>query len=151
VPPNRDEAVVEFELEGEFDDKVRVEIFHPDAAEDVTSKIVEGFFDVSRNRRLGKPRGATGSELPTTPVPASVKPVAAAQEWTDLIADDGYRRVLKIIEERRSINEAELQQVLGNSRRVRAFSRHYDDLVKLISFEVEVRTVNGMKAYVRKD
>ena len=126
--------------------------FSPDAAEDVTSKTVEGFFDVSRNRRLGKPRAAGGSEPPpVTPVPASVKPVAAAQEWTDLITDEGYRRVLKIIEERRSINEAELQQVLGNSRRVRAFSRHYDDLVKLISFEVEVRTVNGMKAYVRKD
>ena len=152
VPPNRDEAIVEFELEGEFNEKVRVEIFHPDAAEDVTSKIVEGFFDVSRNRRLGKPRSAMGSEPPpNTPAPASVKPVAPAQEWIDLIADEGYRRVLKIIEERRSINEAELQQVLGSSRRARAFSRHYDDLVKLISFEVEVRTVNGMKAYVRKD
>ncbi len=75
---------------------------------------------------------------------------AAGECWADLIVDEGYRRVLQIVEERRSINEAELQQVLGSPQRVRAFSRRFDALVKLISFEVEVCTVNGMKAYVSR-
>ena len=59
--------------------------------------------------------------------------------------------MLEIVAERRTINEAELQQVLGSPMRVRAFARSYDKLVVLLPFEVEVRTVNGMKAYVRKD
>ncbi|HMA92702.1 MAG TPA: BREX-6 system phosphatase PglZ [Polyangiaceae bacterium] len=172
LPPNRDEAVVEFELEGEFDEKVRVELFHPDAIEDVTAKVVDGFFDVARNRRLGKARtgDSNGPAYPsavpdatqstterfTSTRPSSSRrpsnqPVAPAQDWRQLIEDEGYRRVLRIIEERRSINEEEMQQVLGSPRRVRAFSRQYDELLKLISFEIEMRTVNGMKTYVRKD
>jgi hypothetical protein len=152
VPPNRDEAIVEFELEGEFDEKVRVEIYHPDAVEDVTSKTVEDFFEVSRNRRLGKLRTDESNPPPpiTTP-PVSDKPAPLAQDWTESIVDKEYLRVLMVIKERRSINEEELQQILGSSRRVRAFSRQYDSMVKLIPFDVEVRTVNGMKAYVRKD
>lgn len=172
LPPNRDEAVVEFELEGEFDEKVRVEIFHPDAIEDVTAKVVDGFFDVARNRRLGKARTGdsngpphpsaapdpkqSATERPTSTKPSSSRrpsnqPVAPAQDWTQLIEDEGYRRVLRIIEERRSINEEEMQQVLGSPRKVRAFSRQYETWTKLISFNVEICTINGMKAYVRKD
>jgi hypothetical protein len=59
--------------------------------------------------------------------------------------------VLAVIEERRSINEAELAQVLGSPRRVRAFAREFDRLVLLLPFGVEVLTVNGMKAYGRRD
>jgi hypothetical protein len=55
------------------------------------------------------------------------------------------------LEQRRSINEAELAQVLGSPRRVRAFSRAFDDLLRFIPFEVEIRSVQGMKAYTRKD
>jgi hypothetical protein len=41
--------------------------------------------------------------------------------------------------------------VLGSPRRVRAFARHFDELVRLLPFEVEIRVVNGMKVYARKD
>ncbi|WP_437737382.1 BREX-6 system phosphatase PglZ [Sorangium sp. So ce1335] len=204
VPPNRDEAVVEFEIEGQADEKIRVEVYHPDAVEEVASKVVEGFFDVARSRHLPRPRGAGASAPPgrgsSAPPPASfgappvrvpplgqprppsepspaqtrppgapapaqarppsepapaqpppAPPAPAMPAWGELIADDGYRRVLEIIAERRTINEAELTQVLGSPRRVRAFARHYDDLVRRLPFEVEVLTVNGMKAYARKD
>lgn len=139
LPPNRDEALIEFELEGPVDDKVRVELFHPDAVEQVTPKTVEGFFDVGRNRRLGKA------------LEPAVAAVSTGTKWAEQIGDPEYRRVLEIIEERRNINEAELQQVLGSARRVRAFARQYDELVKLVPFEIEVLTVNGMKVYARKD
>ncbi|AUX22407.1 alkaline phosphatase [Sorangium cellulosum] len=193
VPPNRDEAVVEFELEGQADEKVRVEVYHPDAVEEVTSKVVEGFFDVARSRHLPKLRGAAGSAPPppgagtaaspvpapgagtaaspvpapgagtaASPVPAPgrarpasdpapAQPAPATPVWGELVTDDAYRRVLEIIAERRTINEAELTQVLGSPRRVRAFARHFDELVRRLPFEVEVLTVHGMKAYARKD
>jgi hypothetical protein len=158
VPPNRDEALVEFELEGEEDAKVRVEVFHPDAAEDVTPKIVEGFFDVARNRRLGKSRSGaapatTEAEEPIVIPPPPLAPAAAPGEPApaDLGSDEHYRRVLQIIADRRMIDEVELGQVLGSPRRVRAFARHIDALRSLVPFEIEILTVNGMKAYARKD
>jgi hypothetical protein len=155
IPPNRDEALVEFELEGEVDEKVQVEIFHPDEVEDVRSKLVEGFFDVRRQRRA-KPRSVPPeARRSVTPPPsrrsAAVPRVEAAPSWRELIEDEGYRRVFGIIEERRSINEDELTTVLGSSRRVRFFARQFDQLVTRVPFEVEIRTVAGMKTYARKD
>jgi hypothetical protein len=169
LPPNRGEAVVEFELEGEINEKVRVEVFHPDAQEDVTSKIVEGFFDVARNRRLGKvtlsPPGEPTSGEPASGEPAAVtasavttsitKPVSLKpppeQGWADSIENADHLRVFEIIETQRSINEAELASVLGSPRHVRAFSRQYEALVSRLPFGIEVCTVNGLKTYVRKD
>ncbi len=145
VPPNRDELLVEFELEGEVDERVRVEVFHPEAIEDVTPKIVEGFFDVARSRGRDKSAPAEQASKP----PSKHPPVG--QGWAEQITDEGYRKVLEHLAERRVINEAELQQVLGSAMRVRAFARNYDKLVVLLPFEVEVLTVNGMKAYARKD
>jgi hypothetical protein len=54
LPPNGDSAVVEFELQGDADEMLRVEVFHPDTVEDVTPKVVEGFFEVFGNRRSPK-------------------------------------------------------------------------------------------------
>lgn len=150
VPPNKEEALIEFELEGQLDEKVRVEVFHPDATEQVEPKVVEGFFDVNRDRRLGKPRVLDDSLPPAAPAPPAAA-AAVAQGWTELVTDEAHRRVLQIIAESRTINEAELEQVLGSPRRVRAFARQFDDLVRLVPFEIEVLTVQGMKAYVRKD
>jgi hypothetical protein len=149
LAPEKDEALVEFEVTGgEVDEKVRVEVFHAEALEDVTSKVVEGFFDVGRDRRLGKLK--LDSVPPTQPA-AAVTPSSGVEGWAELIQDEQYRRALLILEQRRSINETELAQVLGSPRRVRAFSRAFDELIRFIPFEVEIRTVQGMKAYTRKD
>lgn len=147
VPPHRDEALVEFELEGATEDKVRVEIFHPDELEDVTSKVVDGFFDVQRDRRLTKVRSMTPAPRRSSSPPR----LSASPDWRESIEDEGYRRVFVIIDERRIINEAELTTVLGSSRRVRFFARQFDQLVTRVPFEVEIRTVGGMKTYARKD
>lgn len=160
VPPNRDEALVEFELEGDIDEKVQVEIFHPDEVEDVKSKLVEGFFDVRRERRT-KVRSLVPEARPVsapppsrrnpTPPPSRRSGAEATPVWHHLIEDEGYRRVFAIIEERRSINEDELMTVLGSSRRVRFFALQFDRLVTRVPFEIEIRTVAGMKTYARKD
>jgi hypothetical protein len=152
VPPNRGEAIIEFEIEGAVDDRVRVEVFHPDATADVTPKIVEGFFEVARDRRLRKPSDAPPAEAPVTVAPATISPAALrASNWEELVTDEAYRRVLQIVEERRSVNEEELRQLLGSPMRVRAFARSFDKLVVLLPFGIEVLTVNGMKVYARKD
>jgi len=150
LPPNKDEALIEFELEGVIDERVKVEIFHPDAVEDVTAKVVEGFFDVVRNRRLGKPKGAEGSVPPpaSTPKPP---PVTPGLSWAESIQDEGYRRVLQIVEQQRIINEIEMEEILGSSRRVRAFSRVVEELMRLLPFTMEIKAVNGLKVYARKD
>jgi hypothetical protein len=152
VPPNQGETRLEFELEGQLDAKVRVEIFHPEGKEDVSPKLVEGFFDVAKVRR---PRGGAGSIPPPAsgrePAPAPATPTKASPDWAELVEDEGFRRVFQIIEQSRIINEIELQTVLGSSRRVRSFALHYDELVAFLPFEVEVTTVNGMKAYKRRD
>lgn len=141
VPPNRAEALIEFEIEGAIDEKVQVEVYHPDAVAEVTPKVVDGFFDVARDRRL--PRSET-------PKPPPVEPPKAGG-WQELIADEAYRRALTILAERRSINEEELCTVLGSSTRVRIFSRRYEELLQFLPFQIEVLTVNGMKVYTRKD
>lgn len=143
VPPNRDEAIVEFELEGEEAGKARVEVFHPDAVEDVTPKLVEGFFDVGRNRRAPRP-----SDSPAAPQASAARLPPATIEF---VADEHHRKVLQIIAERRMINEVDLGVVLGSPMRVRIFARQIDALRKLVPFEIEIVTVNGMKVYARKD
>lgn len=152
LAPEKDEALVEFEVTGgEIDEKVRVEVFHAEAIEEVSHKIVDGFFDVGRDRRLGKLKTESvppASEPGPGPTPQTATSVAG---WPEQIQEEDYRRALLILEQRRSINEAELAQVLGSPRRVRAFSRAFDDLIRFIPFEVEIRTVQGMKAYTRKD
>lgn len=148
MPPNRDEAIIEFEIEGEYDEKVRVEVYHPDALEDVKPKLVEGFFDVARNRRLGKAQAPEPAARPASERPTAITP--KSQAWTDLIEDEAYRRVFTHIAEQRLINEEELTKMLGSSTRVRVFARHFDELVKKLPFEIEIVTVQGMKAYARK-
>lgn len=142
--PGQGEAMVEFELEGPADDKVQIEVFHPEAQEDVTAKVVEGFFDVARDRRVEK-------AAPVSARPEAEVPVIAAPPPPSLIEDEAFRRVIEHVEQHRAINEVELGQLLGSPRRVRAFARAFDDLKRLIRFEVEVLTVNGMKVYARKD
>lgn len=172
LPPNGESAVIEFELEGETDERLRVEVYHPDAVEDVAAKVVEGFFEVFRNRRLPKAKdtetppaatAAAATETPRSPTPApaavpvaplTVAPVVdagPAGDWQSLIGDVEFRKVLVFIEQRRSMNEAELAQVLGSARRVRAFSREFDTLMARVPFAVEIVIVGGLKTYVRKE
>jgi hypothetical protein len=150
LAPNGESTVVEFELEGEADEMLRVEVFHPDAVEDVTPKVVEGFFEVFRNRRLASVPPAA-SAPPTAPAAQTAAEPGPAGDWQSLVEDEGFRKVLVFIEQRRSMNEEELGQVLGSPRRVRAFSREFDALTARVPFTIEIRIVSGLKTYVRKE
>ncbi|MBK8937960.1 MAG: BREX-6 system phosphatase PglZ [Polyangiaceae bacterium] len=138
VPPGGEEALIELELEGTADEHVRVEVFHPDGVEDVTAKVVEGFFEVQRDRRAPK-------------APSVPPPPPANAEWVDLIEDPQFRKVLELISQHHVVNEEELVRILGSARRVRSFASEIDVLATRVPFEIEVRPVDGMKVYKRRD
>ncbi|MBK6463390.1 MAG: hypothetical protein IPF92_20635 [Myxococcales bacterium] len=48
------------------------------------------------------------------------------------------------------MTEADLETLLGNPRRVRAFSRHFDELVVRVPFRVRIETTGVMKTYVKE-
>lgn len=156
VPPSADAATVVFSIEGETEEKVRVEVYHPDATEKIVPTIVEGWFNMRRNRRLGKPiegmppssrkaisQSDTGS--------ADQADAAARADWAGGIDDEEFRKVFELIESQESINEQELMRVLKTARRVRAFARHFDLLKTRVPFEVHIATLRGMKSYVKGD
>ena len=156
VPPGADAAVVEFELDGPTDDRVRVEVFHAEGLETVAAKIVEDFFDVVRDRRRSAiPAPSTGDSpsvvVAAKQVASASAPEPAAQDWRSAIEDPGYRKVFEVLEISRSVNEMELQDILGSPRRVRIFALHYDELVRLVPFRVEIVTQGNLKTYVKKD
>ncbi len=175
VPPSADAAIVVFTIEGETDEKVRVEVYHPDGTEKVTPKVVEGWFEMHRNRKLGKPKDGAplSSRRPPKDV-AAVSPqsalssqgalpsqsevgmreqqlAAASADWAEGIDDAGFRKVFELIEAQESVNEQELHIVLESARRVRAFARSFDMLRARVPFEVQIATVGGMKSYVKGD
>ena len=126
---------------------------------DVTPKVVDWFFDSAPVRRPARASAAPAgdaSPAPSSPTAATALPPPPAPPptttgWEEVIADDGYRRVFKFIEERRAINEDELRAVLGSGLRMRAFARSFDVLVQRLPFGVEIRTAGGMKVYAKKD
>lgn len=153
VPPAADPVVVTFVIEGEVDDRVQVELYHPDGTEQVTPTVVEGWFDMSRNRRLGKPKGAGDSAPPPAEVARDAESPPSSRRgagsWHEFFDDAEFLRVFSLIEVNESVNEQELLTVLQNPRRVRAFARSFDRLNQLVPFDVHITTVGGMKVYVK--
>lgn len=158
VPPGADAATVVFEIEGEVDQKVRIEVYHPDGAESVTPKVVEGWFDMHRNRKLGPPKdGAPRSSRRPPPsesgteadiAMASQQVAMALADWAEGIEEESFRRVFQLIESQGSLSERDLHQVIG-PRMTRVFSRQFDVMRRKVPFEVEIRISNGMKVYVK--
>src|SRR5690606_4795811 len=142
-------AEFEFELEGETDERVRVEIFHAEGVESVTPKVVDGFFQSFRNRRAESKAAADSAKKPTPAPPP--RPPPGEPTWADLVADEQYRKVLAILESGTMVNEAELRECLGSARQVRLFALRYEQVTEHLPFEIEIRTVAGLKTYVRKD
>ena len=48
------------------------------------------------------------------------------------------------------LSESDMVDLLKSPRRVRAFARHFDSLVALVPFAVEIETIGVMKRYKKK-
>ncbi len=144
-----------FVLEGPEDDRVRLEIRHPDRTETVQSAVVKEYFAVT-----GKATATTAAPPRHEPPPA-VASVAAAiaapppaqpggLAWQDTIEDEEFRKVFEHIGKHGSLSEAELQSLLG-SRKSRAFAREFEGLIAKLPFRVRIDVQgNAQKLYVKE-
>ena len=122
-----------FDLKGQRDERVRLEVFHPDGAEDVEPTISSAYFNVSGSLQ-GKVLVATESSS------------AYGQDFED----EAVRNVFLHLQQHGSITEAELNQMLGSARRVRRFALEFEEHLKKVPFSVKIETTSNGKRYVKQ-
>ena len=145
VPVGAEWSEVFFVLEGPADERVRIEVSQPDRTEQVDALLVPDYFGVTQTL-VGQPAASSPrSERPPPPAPAA--PPRAA-DWQDAIEDEQFRAVFVHIEQHRSINEAELQSILG-PRKTRLFARQAEILAAKLPFRVRIESTGAQKVYVK--
>lgn len=128
-----------FGLEGPTDERVRIEVYHPNNVEKVKSATPEQWYSVS---------GSTVS-LPKGTKPASLPP-PAPEVWAGTIVDEGIRKVFLHIEKHGVVTEPEVTNLLGSPRAFRRFSLEFDMHLPKLPFRVRIETAEGGKRYVRE-
>jgi hypothetical protein len=130
-----------FGLEGPRDERVRVEIHHPDNLEKVQSASPESWYFVNGTSVSVAAKGAK---------PAPV-PLPAPEGWAGTIADENLRKVFLHIEKHGVITELEVTNLLGSPRAFRRFSLEFDQYLPKLPFKVRTEAAEGGKRYVRED
>ncbi|MBR8837384.1 MAG: BREX-6 system phosphatase PglZ [Stigonema ocellatum SAG 48.90 = DSM 106950] len=133
IPATGEWVEVVFDLRGQRDERVRVEIFHPDGVEDVVATIPQEYFDVS---------GSLKTEVTTTQTSTS-------NDWQDSFEDKTVAQVFLHLQQHNSITETELTQILGNARQARRFALDFEEYLKKVPFSVRIETTNNGKRYVK--
>lgn len=126
-----------FELTGPSSTKAQVEVFHPDAAEQVEPCRLEERFEVAWRR---------GGAAQTEPAGAPER----ALGWADAILDEGARRVFLHLEAHGSVSEAEATGMVGSPRAFRRFSLQFDALASRAPFKVRIEVAPDGKRYVKE-
>lgn len=137
VPVGDDWCEVFFALEGPSDDRVRIEVTHPDKIEKVRSARPDEWYAVS---------GRQATKAPSVPPPAQITPLT----WADTIADEGLRKVFLHIEKHGVITETEVTQILGSPRATRRFSVEWETHVTKLPFIVRTEPGDSGKRWVRE-
>ena len=125
-------AEVLFRLSGPSAGRVPVEVYHPDAEEDVEPCRLEALFDVQAHGP-----GPDGAGL------------VADRAWHTAIEDDGHRKVLLHLEQFGSVTEEQAMHMLGNARVVRRFSAKLDAYRPLLPFQVMLEVTASGNRYVK--
>jgi hypothetical protein len=128
-----------FGLEGPSDERVRIEVHHPDNIEKVRSATPDQWYAVS----------GTASVAPKGAKPASIPP-PAPEGWAGTIADEGIRKVFIHIEKHGVVTEPEVTNLLGSPRAFRKFSLEFEIHLPKLPFRVRIETAEGGKRYVRE-
>lgn len=126
-------AEVAFQLTGAGAERVPVEIYHPDAEEDVEPCRLEALFDV---QAVGGP-GLGGASLATD------------RAWHAALEDDGHRKVLLHLEQFGTVTEEQAMQMLGGARPVRRFRAALEQYRPLLPFQVMVEPAANGSRYVK--
>lgn len=135
VPVGQDWTELFFALQGARDERVRIEIHHPDQTESVRAAVLDAWFSV------------TAQQTQTADLPALE---TVALTWADAIEHEGFRRVFVHIEKHGAISEPEVTQILGSPRAFRKFSLEFDQLLGKLPFRVRVEPGDGGKRYVKE-
>lgn len=134
-----------FVLEGPADERVRIEVHHPDRIENVEPLELAGYFEV-----VGVGAAVvTRSEPPPSAEPSAMdEPPARVLSWKDAIEDEDFRGVFEKLEKSTSLSEADLLQSIG-PRKARMFARQFDVLLSKLPFRVRIEVHGSQKVYVK--
>ncbi len=133
LPVNGDWVELFFELKGERDEQVQVEVLHPDATEAVTPMLLPDYFAVR------------GSSQDTALLLATI------DNWQMEIEDPAIRAVFIHLHTHGSLTESELIGLLGSARNARRFAKDFNELVQMLPFSVRIETNSSGKRYVRQE
>ncbi|RJP85374.1 MAG: BREX-6 system phosphatase PglZ [Desulfobacteraceae bacterium] len=125
-----------FDLSGPRDERVRLEVFHPDGVENVIPEIVNTYFNVAGTVQDDESAGRDVS--------------ADDQTWSNNFEDEAVGTVFMHLDEHGSITESELNQILGSPRKVRKFALSFETHLSKVPFSVKIETHNSGKRYVKE-
>ncbi len=74
----------------------------------------------------------------------------AMPPWAKDIVHQGHLQVLLHLERHRPVTEEEVTRMLGGPRHHRRFARRVAELESLVPFRISVRTLGGVKHYLRE-
>ena len=129
-------AEVLFDLRGNQDERVRIEIFHPDNVAEIEPLTLTSYFNVSgaliKDKSSSEPARATSNS-----------------DWQDSFSDANIKQVFLHLDRHNSITESELNQMLGSPRKARRFAGNLEQYLTRVPFSVKVETTSNGKRYVK--
>ena len=143
VEVDADWAEVLFGLVGSGSERAQVEVYHPDAEEDVEPFRLEEFFDVKEG---GRP--APGGASLTGPGPGGAS-LSDDRPWHAALEDEGHRKVLLHLEQYGTVTEEQATQMLGGARAERRFNLRLQEYLKLVPFQVALEVTASGKRYIK--
>ncbi len=138
-----------FRLSGSSQEKVRVEVFHPSATDQVAPCIPDARFLVSAlSTAPQRPSEVTAPD--PHPAPATT-PEGAMPQWLEDLCEDGkIRQLFAHLAAHGAITEPEVAAMLGSPRAARRFALQVDALASRAPFSVRVQVVGEVKRYVKE-
>jgi len=138
-----------FRLIGSSQEKVRIEVFHPSATDQVAPCIPEARFLVTALSTAPQ-RPSEGAAQQAAPAPAG-RQDGASSPWLETLSEDGkIRQLFAHLEAYGAITEPEVAAMLGSPRAARRFSVQVDELASRAPFSVRVVVVGEIKRYVKE-
>ncbi|BAU63370.1 alkaline phosphatase domain-containing protein [Stanieria sp. NIES-3757] len=133
-----DETWVEilFDLRGNQDERVRIEIFHPDNVAEIEPLTLTSYFNVSG--ALIKDKSSSEPALKSN-----------NSDWQDSFSDANIKQVFLHLDRHNSLTETELNQMLGSPRQARRFAGNLEQYLTQVPFSVKVETTSNGKRYVK--
>ena len=132
-----------FDLKASQDDRVKVEAFYPDALKQVEPITLSDYFNVAGSLK--------SQTLENNPDSSQLsEKVTNDGDWQSNFEDEGIRQVFLHLQTHSSITEVELNNLLGNARKVRRFAVEFEEHLKKIPFSVQIETTSSGKRYVKQ-